>query len=121
VEQGITPQQALTQAVHRIGSQSAMARLLGISQAAVWKWLDEGTSLPAEHVLKVEAATNVSRSDLRPDIYPRGLQDGVPFVDPSAPSAGELSGVAPEWPLSQTDDGDAENGASKFQPERPAA
>jgi hypothetical protein len=30
-------------------------------------------------VLKVEAATGVARHDLRPDLYPRGLQDDVPF------------------------------------------
>lgn len=79
MDQGITPQQALTLAVNRIGSQSAMSRLCGVSQSAVWKWLDEGMVLPAEHVLKVEAATGVPRHELRPDIYPRGLQDDVPF------------------------------------------
>jgi DNA-binding transcriptional regulator YdaS (Cro superfamily) len=106
----MTPQQALSQAVTRIGSQSAMARLLGISQAAVWKWLDDGMVLPAEHVLKVECATNVSRCDLRPDIYPRGLQDGVPFCpDPL------------EGPLAADGDVVAEKRDPKFQPERPAA
>lgn len=77
--QGITQQQALTQAVNRMGSQSAMARLCGVSQSAVWKWLAEEMALPAEHVLAVEAATGVSRHELRPDLYPRGLQDDVPY------------------------------------------
>ncbi|MFZ3485308.1 transcriptional regulator [Sphingomonas sp. 3-13AW] len=54
-----------------IGSQAAMARLLGIAQPSVWKWLQAEKPLPAEHVLKVEEATGISRHDLRPDIYPR--------------------------------------------------
>lgn len=62
---------ALKVAVEQMGGQSATARLLKVSQAAVWKWLDEGKMLPAEHVLTLEAATQISRHDLRPDIYPR--------------------------------------------------
>lgn len=42
--------------------------------------LAEGRPLAPEHVLTVEAATGVSRHDLRPDIYPR---------DPVAPGAVE--------------------------------
>lgn len=62
---------ALRHAVALIGSQSATARTLGVSQTAVWKWLRKGQPLPAEHVLKVEQATGISRHDLRPDLYPR--------------------------------------------------
>jgi len=47
-----------------------MARLCGVAQPSVFKWLTRGKVLPAEFVLKVEAATGVSRHDLRPDIYP---------------------------------------------------
>jgi DNA-binding transcriptional regulator YdaS (Cro superfamily) len=77
--QRLTSFEALDLAVTRSGSQSAMAKICGVSQPAVWKWLSEGKQLPAKHVLDVEAATGVSRHDLRPDIYPRGLQDDVPF------------------------------------------
>lgn len=79
MDNSLTPPQALTLAVNRIGSQAAMGRLCGVTQQAVWKWLDEGMALPAEHVLKVEAATRVPRHDLRPDLYPRGLQDDTPY------------------------------------------
>lgn len=67
----ITPQAALQLAVDALASQAAMARLCGVSQPTVFKWLRRNKPLPAEHVLKVEAATGISRHDLRPDIYPR--------------------------------------------------
>src|SRR4051794_34504295 len=111
MEQPATPGQALIQAVNRMGSQGAMARLCAVSQTAVWKWLNESKQLPAEHVLKVEAATHVPRSDLRPDIYPRGLQDGVPFSTTDGVAAiGELSaGASPEWPVTSPDAAAAQN------------
>lgn len=68
-----SPFEALKAAVHRAGSQSALARICGVSQTAVWKWLQSGKRLPAEFVLKVEAETTVSRHLLRPDIYPVSL------------------------------------------------
>ena len=77
----LSPFEALDLAVTRAGSQSAMARLCDVSQTAVWKWLNESKQLPAEYVLRVELATGVTRHDLRPDIYPRGLQDDVPHLD----------------------------------------
>ncbi|MBB5985330.1 transcriptional regulator [Sphingobium lignivorans] len=70
MERQITPFQALERALEVAGSQSALARICGVSQTAVWKWVQSSKRLPAEHVLKVEAATGVSRHLLRPDIYP---------------------------------------------------
>ena len=52
-------------------TQTALAELIGVTQAAVSIWLSKGQALPPEHVLAVEAATGISRHDLRPDIYPR--------------------------------------------------
>ncbi|PVX30948.1 transcriptional regulator [Sphingomonas pokkalii] len=69
----VNPQTALRLATEVAGSQSAMARICAVSQAAVWKWLTKGKRLPAEHVLSVERATGVSRSLLRPDLYPDTL------------------------------------------------
>ncbi|NLS26209.1 hypothetical protein S2M10_11900 [Sphingomonas sp. S2M10] len=66
-----TPSEALQQAINIAGSQSAFARLVGVTQPSVWTWIRRSKPLPAEHVLKVEAATGVSRHDLRPDLYPR--------------------------------------------------
>ena len=65
-----TPFEALQAAVARAGSQSAMARLCGVSQTAVWKWIQSGKRLPAELCLLVERETGVSKHLLRPDLYP---------------------------------------------------
>lgn len=58
-------------AVDKLGGQNATARLIGVSQPSVWRWLRQRRPLPAQHVLTVEAATGVSKHDLRPDLYPR--------------------------------------------------
>jgi Uncharacterized protein conserved in bacteria, prophage-related len=68
-----TPRDALEQAIDKAGSQTAFAALCGVSQAAVWKWLQTAKRLPAEYVLTVEAATGIPRHLLRPDIYPADL------------------------------------------------
>jgi DNA-binding transcriptional regulator YdaS (Cro superfamily) len=55
--------------------------------------VNKGRRLPAEHVLAVEAATGVSRHDLRPDIYPR---EDAPAQPPAAvPSAAGGTDSAP--------------------------
>lgn len=74
MENSPSPSEALQLAVEIMGSQSSLARICTVSQAAVWKWLVKGKHLPAEHVLRVEKATGVSRSLLRPDLYPVGLE-----------------------------------------------
>ena len=47
-----------------------MADAFKVSQPTVWRWVNQSKQLPAQHVLAAEAATGVSRHDLRPDIYP---------------------------------------------------
>lgn len=64
-----TPHDALREAVNVIGSQAATARLLGIAQPSVWKWLDRSKELPAEHVRAVSAATGIPPEELRPDLF----------------------------------------------------
>jgi TorA maturation chaperone TorD len=56
----------LEAALRAAGGVGALARSLGISQPAVSNW----QRIPAERVLAVEALTGVSRSVLRPDLYP---------------------------------------------------
>lgn len=69
--QAMTRYEALLSLVEQAGSQSALARALGVSQPAVWFWLNQSKRLPAEYVIAAEEAFGVSRHDLRPDIYPR--------------------------------------------------
>jgi DNA-binding transcriptional regulator YdaS (Cro superfamily) len=73
MEMSVSPVIALETALERAGSQSALARLCGVSQPAVSKWVRGRKHLPAEHVLTVERATGVSRHLLRPDLYPAEL------------------------------------------------
>lgn len=70
MEQAITPYQALIQAVDAAGSRARLARKCGCSTTAVWKWVQSAKRVSPEYVLRVEAATGVSRNLLRPDIYP---------------------------------------------------
>jgi DNA-binding transcriptional regulator YdaS (Cro superfamily) len=89
MDEQATPFEALKAAVNRAGSQSAFARICGVSQPSVWKWLQSGKRLPAEHVLKVEAQTGVSRFDLRPDVYP-SESSHVPAAAPTrSPAVGD--------------------------------
>nr|WP_315384178.1 YdaS family helix-turn-helix protein [uncultured Sphingomonas sp.] len=60
----------LAKAICAAGSQSAFGRWIGRRQSTVNWWLANAKPLPAEHVLLVERLSGISRSELRPDIYP---------------------------------------------------
>lgn len=56
-----------------VGGQAALARLLSTSKLTVKPqnvqfWLKTG-KIPAEHVLRIEHYTGVSRYELRPDVF----------------------------------------------------
>jgi len=61
---------ALKKAVEIVGSQSELARRIGVKQQNIWSWLNR--PVPAEFVIPIERATDgqVTRHELRPDIYP---------------------------------------------------
>jgi TorA maturation chaperone TorD len=65
----------LQEAIRAAGGVSALARRLGVAQPSISIW----TKVPAERVLAVEAATAVSRSVLRPDLYPEEAE--APALD----------------------------------------
>jgi DNA-binding transcriptional regulator YdaS (Cro superfamily) len=61
---------AVQRAVALVGSQAALARAIGKSQPAVYKWV-RGHSLPTwQNAIAIERATNgrVTRHEVRPDI-----------------------------------------------------
>lgn len=60
---------AIADAVLAAGSQSALARAVGVSPQAVQQWVDSGR-VSHRKVLDVERATGVSRTRLRPDVTP---------------------------------------------------
>ncbi len=59
---------ALDKAVEAAGSQLALAQLLGIKPPSISGWYDR-QRVPAERCIAIEAATGVSRHDLRPDVF----------------------------------------------------
>jgi DNA-binding transcriptional regulator YdaS (Cro superfamily) len=63
---------ALERAIPQAGGVTQFARALNVSYQLVQGWRTPGRKFatPAEYVLRVEAATGVSRHELRPDLYP---------------------------------------------------
>ena len=61
---------AFERGIAAAGGQTPMAKICGCSQGAISQRVAARKLLVAEHVLKVEAATGVSRHELRPDLYP---------------------------------------------------
>lgn len=57
----------LEKAVSKVGVYR-LAMAIGVKHPTIHSWLRAGR-VPAERVLAVEAATGVSRYDLRPDVY----------------------------------------------------
>jgi len=70
----------LAAAVRAAGSQSAYARFMGRSQASVYEALRNRRPMWDVDVLKAEKAWELSRSYLRPDLYPpsEGEADNTP-------------------------------------------
>lgn len=57
---------SLQKAIGIAGSAKELARRIGVSPQALSQW----KVVPTGRVLAVESATGVSRTELRPDIYP---------------------------------------------------
>ena len=60
----------IDRAAEIVGSQVALAALLGVTKAAVSQWKDTGRRVPLEHCPAIERATNgaVRCEELRPDV-----------------------------------------------------
>lgn len=55
----------LARAIDKAGGVAELARKIGIAQPSVSNW----NRVPAQRVIAVEAATGISRRELRPDLY----------------------------------------------------
>ncbi|MHB1750708.1 MAG: helix-turn-helix domain-containing protein [Acidithiobacillus sp.] len=62
---------AVERAVFICGSQAALARACGVTQAHVWNWLHRDKVLPGERAIQIEKATlgQVRREEIRPDLW----------------------------------------------------
>ncbi len=60
----------IEKAIKTCGTQAKLASAIGVTQAAVSKWLS-GSTIRAEYAVAIELATNsqVTRADLRPDLF----------------------------------------------------
>ena len=70
-----TLESPLARAVRAAKGQSAFGRIIGRSQSYVHGLMRDGKPLPAEEVLLAEAATGISRSELRPDLFGHVAKD----------------------------------------------
>lgn len=63
---------ALRQAKEIIGTEAALAAVVGVKQPSVNYILNNGVRVPAEWCIPLERATGgkVTRQQLRPDLYP---------------------------------------------------
>jgi len=69
----------LARAIDKAGGVAELARKIGIAQPSVSTW----NRVPAQRVIAVEAATGISRRDLRPDLYDVSEAAAAnPAVDP---------------------------------------
>jgi DNA-binding transcriptional regulator YdaS (Cro superfamily) len=60
----------IAKAVRIAGGQTALARKIGVTQGAVWKWLRGMQKISAEHVISISESTDgqVLPFELRPDL-----------------------------------------------------
>lgn len=75
-EHAQTAADALEEAKKAANGPTGLARLLDgdLTPQAISQW----RQVPAERVIAVEKVTGVSRSKLRPDLYPEAVADAVP-------------------------------------------
>jgi len=66
------PMKCVAEIVEKVGGQSALAKMCGVRQSAVWNWLNRHGSkgIPPQYVVTVERATGIPRHEIRPDVFP---------------------------------------------------
>lgn len=69
IDSAVSTVSALKRAIAAAGSQEELARLVGVTQPAISKWLSKGM-VSGDYVLAVEKVSGVSRHELNPKLYP---------------------------------------------------
>jgi DNA-binding transcriptional regulator YdaS (Cro superfamily) len=76
----LTTETAIEKAVRLAGGQTALARQIGVTQGAVWKWLNKSKKIRPENAAAISEAVGgqVAPYELRPDIpkvfpHPEGI------------------------------------------------
>ena len=69
---------SVEEAIHRAGGQTALAKMIGVKQPTIFKWLKKGV-VPPRRVLLVEKVTGISRYELNPLIYPRASEELIGY------------------------------------------
>lgn len=79
----------LKRAKEALGSEVALAEVVGVKQPSINYMLRKGSRVPAEWCLPIEAATSgrITRHQLRPDLWPE--ESTIP--DAAAPQQGEAA------------------------------
>ena len=65
---GMDTQAPIDRAIRAVGTQQRLAEILGIKSASISEWKAR-CAVPANRCIAIEAATGVSRHDLRPDVF----------------------------------------------------
>ncbi len=73
---------AITSAVQAMGGQVPLAKVLGVNPSLISQWVTGRLKVAARHCLAIEAATGISRHDLRPDVF-----GPAPAADPDVREA----------------------------------
>lgn len=70
----IPTQIALQKAIDKVGSPTALAKIIGLSHnAQIFVMLNRDKKASAKYVLAIHQATGVPLYELRPDLYPKPI------------------------------------------------
>ena len=83
---------AIERAVEQAGGQVSLAKAISVTPQAVNQWVAKGV-VPAARCIAVEAATGVSRHDLRPDVFgpAPANEEAQPLARPISAAPGEAA------------------------------
>lgn len=77
--EALTPRAALEAAVQYFGTETGLAKAIGMPQQSINDVMRAGRITPATWCLKIENATGgkVTRHQLRPDLYPEEASEAA--------------------------------------------